>query len=438
MVFGMPQTMGGMPASAAEMKGTPLSPEQIQQRQQGVYDQTMTQVQGVQAAAQARQQGRDEAIALVADQSNRFKADQQAQLTQALATKAEAEQNVQSAMATQLDPGRVIKNMNTGSIVLGALAVVSGIVGNAMAIRRGMRTVSVTDWIEKAIADDVEQQKEDKKSRVAHWSNVFKDADMGVKAARAEMWNAAGKMAELKAQGLSQNAEAQAQMMQDSATMIANGQKEAQGLVDRENERLTIKYAPPDPQKDGSAAKLAEALKLDQALEQSGYNREQREKMMAQMGLPPPVGESTREQKSREDQEGVARKQAELTESEGKAESAFDTVAQLGSTSGLTRDPKTGKWSAPEGMNIGWKLGKRLELNAAREAAIEGLARLQTGAAISQNEESRFSKLLGNENASLEEIAINLNSLDALLKSRRKQSRVGEGTAAPSSWKSGK
>jgi hypothetical protein len=51
-------------------------------------------------------------------------------------------------------------------------------------------------------------------------------------------------------------------MLQDSATMIANGQKEAQGLVDRENERLTIKYAPPEVPKGRAPGSLGQPVPL--------------------------------------------------------------------------------------------------------------------------------------------------------------------------------
>lgn len=249
-----PSSLGGMPASAVEVKGTPMSPDQIRQRQQDIYDSTLTQVQGVQQAAQARQQGRDEAVKMVTDQSERFKADQMAQLAQATTTKAEAQKNVESAMATQLDPGRIIKNMSTGDVVLGVLALALGGLGQTLQQRGGQRNAQngAVNMLEKAINDDIEQQKDDKKSRVAHWTNVFNDAQMGEKAARAEMWNAAGKLAEFQANTKAQNADIQAQMMQDSATMLANGQKEASGLVDKENERLTIRYQRPDPAAAGA------------------------------------------------------------------------------------------------------------------------------------------------------------------------------------------
>lgn len=432
---GVPGIPGGLRPAVAEVRGTPLTPEQIQQRQQGVYDSTMTAVAGVQQAAEARQQGRQEALALVADQHNRFKADQQAQITRAAATRQEAEKNIQTALATQPDPGRVIKNMSTGQMVLGAVAMALGTIGNAMAIRRGMKTVNPAAWLEKAIEDDIQDQKQSKQSRIAHWTRIFDNAEMGERAARAELNTAVGQYMQYQAQQKVTDADIQAQAMQDAAALIGKGQQEAQALVDKENERLTIRYQPPDPGKAVDAVEtFQKKLAGRKAYEESGATPEQLAGYDAAMGIPSPGGESTRQQKTREDKEALARKDAELTESEGKAESAYQTVAQLGTTVGLTRDVNTGKWTVPEGMGLGWKLGKMTELNAAREAAIEGLARLQTGAAISSNEESRFAKILGNENASLEELVVNLNALDTLIQSRRKQSRVGA-PGAPSAWR---
>lgn len=434
---GLPPSMGGMPAAALEMRGTPMSPEQIQQRQQGIMDQTMTQVAGVQDAAAARQQGRAEALQVVADQHNRFKADQQAQLDQAARTKLEAEQNIQSAMATQLEPGRIIKNMSTGDAVLGALALALGGLGQTLLQRGGQANArnGVVDMLERAISDDLEQQKEDKKSRVAHWTKVFGDSEMGIRAARAEMYNAAGQYAQFQAQSKVTNADIQGQMMQDSAALLAKGQQEAQGLVDKENERLTIRYQRPDPKTAVDAVEtLQKKLATRKAYEEAGATPAELAGFDAAMGIPSPTGESARQQKTREDQEKLARDEQALTEGEGKAEAAYETISQLGTTTGLTRDPKSGKWSVPDNLGFGWKLGKATELRVAREAAVDGLARLQTGAAISADEEARFKKLLGNDNASLEEIAINLNAIDALIRSRRKQSRVGSG-GAPSTWK---
>jgi hypothetical protein len=435
---GLPPSMNGMPAAVAEMRGMPLSPDQMAARQQGILDQTMTQVAGVQQAAAERQRGREEALQVVAQQHERFKADQQAQLDQATRTKLEAEQNVQKAMATQLEPGRLIKNMSTGDAVLGIFALALGGLGQTLQQRGGQANArnGVVDMLERALNDDLEQQKEDKKSRVAHWTRVFGDSEMGIRAARAEMYNAAGQYAQFQAQSKVTNADIQGQMMQDSAALLAKGQQEAQGLVDKENERLTIRYQRPEPRAAVDAVEsLQKKLATRKAYEEAGATPEELAGFDAAMGIPSPTGESTRQQAIREGKEKLAREEQTLTEAEGKAEAAHQTIGQLGETVGLKRDPKTNKWFVPEGADsFGWKLGKATELNAAREAAIDGLARLQTGAAISEAEEARYSKMLGNKSATMEEIVITLNSLDALLQSRRKQSRVTSG--APSTWKS--
>lgn len=446
---GLPQRMAGMLPAMAEMRGTPLSPEQVAERQQGVYDQTMAQVAGVQNAAAERQRGREEAIGIVRANHERYQADQQQQLAAATAARAEAERNVQQAMATQLDPGRVIKNMSTGDVVLGALALALGGLGQTLQQRGGQRgaTNGALNMLEKAINDDLEQQKEDKKSRVAHWTRVFNDQEMGIKAARAEMYNAAGQYAQSQAQQKATNADIQAQMMQDSATLIAKGQAETQGLVDKENERVSIRYAPPDPKADGTDKALEQfqkQLAARKAYEDAGATPEQLAAFDKAMGIPGPGGESVREQKTREDKERVARDELALTEGEGKAEAAWQSVNQLGSVVGLKRDPKTGKYTADDVSDMlvapGLKevvpgmLGKGKPIEAARQVAIDGLARLQTGAAISKEEEERFKQILGDESATLSQIATNLNALETLIQSRRKQNRVQPG-GAPSTWK---
>lgn len=249
-----PPSVSGMPAALAEVRGMPMSPDQMQDRQRAIYESTMQQASAVQQAAQERQRGREEAVAIVKDQHDRFMAEQQQQLAVKTAAKLEAQKNVEQAMATQLDPGRVIKNMSTGDMVLGAVALALGGLGQTLQQRGGQQGAQngALLMMQKAIADDIEAQKEDKRSRVAHWTRVFNDQESGIAAARAEMFNAAGQFAQFQAQQKAGNADIQAQMMQDSAALIAAGQKETQSIMDREAERITMRYAPPDPKIAGA------------------------------------------------------------------------------------------------------------------------------------------------------------------------------------------
>jgi hypothetical protein len=443
---GLPRSFNGMPAAVAEVRGTPLSPEQIQQRQQGVYDSTMQQVAGVQQAAAERQRGREEALGIVQQQHDRFMKDQQSQLAAATAARAEAERNVQQAMATQLDPGRVIKNMSTGDVILGVIGLALGGLGQTLQQRGGQRGAQnmALGQLEKAIADDIEQQKEDKKSRVAHWTRVFNDQEMGIKAARAEMYNAAGQFAQFQAQQKATNADIQAQMLQDSQNLIAKGQAEVQGLVDKENERVSIRYQPPDPKGNGAADMLAQALKLDQALEQSGYSREQRTAMMARMGLPPPGGETAREQKTREDQEKVTRDEGKLSEPQAKAESAHQAVTNFATKAGLIRDPKTGKWIVGEGLVPPGFIESinpfdDNEISAALDAAVEGYGRQQSGGVIGKDERESFYEQLGRDTGNRAQLAARINAVEMNIESKRKQDigAVRDGTVnmPPASWK---
>jgi len=445
---GLPGSFQGMPAATAEIRGTPLSPEQLQANQQGVYDRTMSAAGAVQAATQARLEGREEALAVVQANHQSFMGDQQRQLQARTAAKLEAEQNIKTAMATQLDPGRLIKQMSTGDVILGAVALALGGLGQTLQQRGGQRgaTNGALDMMQKAIDNDIEQQKEDKKSRVAHWTRVFGDEEMGIKAARAEMYNAAGQFAQFQAQQKATNADIQAQMLQDSAALMAKGQAEVQGLVDKENERVSIRYAPPPPPPAGAGAidAFAKQLAARKAYEDAGATPEQLSAFDKAMGIPSPAGESVRSQKTREDKEAVARKDQELSESEGKAEAAWQTVIEFGKSVGLQRDPKTGALIVPDGFKgmqapglqevVPGLLGKGKPIEAARRVAMDGLVRLQTGAAISESELKFYTDVLGDEDATRAEIATNLNALEALIQSRRKQSRVGA-PGAPSSWK---
>lgn len=416
MPNGLPAAMGNMQASVAEVKGQPLTPDQIAGRQQSIYDQTAAQLAGVQQSAAARQQGRNEAFDIVSKQSEAFKADQQRQLQQATAAKLEAQQNVESAMATQLDPGRVVKNMSTGDMVLGAIALISSTLGNALAMSKGQKQVSATGWIEKAINDDLEQQKEDKRSRVAHWTNVFKDQEMGEKAARAEMYNAAGKMAEYQANTKAANADIQAQMMQDSATLIAKGQAETQGILDKETERVTVKYQTPDPKNLGGVETLQKQLAARKAYEDAGATPEQLHGFDMAMGIPSPGGESERQQKTRETNEGVARDAQKSSAEQAKAADAKGAIEAHALANGLIRDPKTNQWVEgpgwmPPALGEGL-LGGATPAHDAADAAVEAYGRFRSGGVIGPDERKDFGEQMGLNTRSRAQLASKLNAAE--------------------------
>ncbi len=178
-----------------------------------------------------------------------------------------------------------------------------------------------------------------------------------------------------------------------------------------------------------------ELLERDKKMEERGVPKEERAKMWEQNGLRAPGGESAPESTNREQREKTAREESAFSEDQGKAEAAAGTVGELGSTSSLVRDTKTGKWVVPEGASAGWKLGKMSELKASRGAAIEGLGRLQSGGVISPDEAKRFETMLGNEDSSQQEIATNLNAIEGLVNNRRKSNRRDASKAAPDSWK---
>jgi hypothetical protein len=181
---------------------------------------------------------------------------------------------------------------------------------------------------------------------------------------------------------------------------------------------------------------MKKALEADKLMEERGLPKDapERQAVRRMAGLQTPVGETAPERTNREQSERTAREEAAFSEDQAKAESAYVTIGELGTTGGLVR--KDGKWTAPADSSVGWKVGKMTELKAARSAAIEGLGRLQSGGVITEGEAARFSDMLGNEESSQQEIATYLNSLETLVNTRRKSNRRDAPKGIPGSWKS--
>jgi hypothetical protein len=252
---GIPGSLGGVPLAGAQLDGVPLTPEQIEEKQRGIMNRTHETVGALHLAGAERSKGRQEVIDYLEQERVRRTTDAAEEERRQLQIKTEAEGKVQQAMATQLDPGRVIRGMSTGDKALGFLAILAG--GMAQGIGRYLGDRNATnmalDNLNKTINDDIDMQKEDKRSRVAHWTRVFGDADSGIKAAKAEMLNAAGLTLQAKAMRIEQ-VDIQAQVAQQGQQLIAQGQAEAAAIVEKEKARLTLKYAPPEPPKGGVGA----------------------------------------------------------------------------------------------------------------------------------------------------------------------------------------
>lgn len=135
------------------------------------------------------------------------------------------------------------------------------------------------------------------------------------------------------------------------------------------------------------------------------------------------------------------------TEDQAKAEAAYQSIEAYGDAAGIKKDPRTGERVADQGLFsrdtliapgqrevINDFTGQGKPIESARRAAVEGLGRLQSGGVISKDEEENFKRLLGDEGATRAQIATNLNSLRALIQSRRSQTNQQKPMGAPSSW----
>jgi hypothetical protein len=256
----LPPSVGGLDMAEADLNGAPLTRDQLEQRQRSVMDTTHMQMAAQQQAAAARIQGRDEAMAAVTANFQDQQQNQQRQLAEAQAIKAEAANNIHQTMATQLDGGRLFKNMSGGSMLLGLFAVALSAAGQTLQQRSGNTGAQNMglQMMTKAIDDDLEDQKGNKQSRLAYWTRVYGNAEQGIAATKAEIYNASAQHLQAKAQTTVQNADIQAGAIQQAGELAALGQKEAEKLQQIEEQKLQIKYAAPKPV---SGAQMADQLK---------------------------------------------------------------------------------------------------------------------------------------------------------------------------------
>lgn len=255
-----PRSVAGLPMAQAELSGAPLTSDQLEERQRGVMDSTNMQVAAQQQAAEARIQGRNEALGAVAANYQEQKTNQQRQLAEQTQIKTEAAQNIQQTMATQLDSGRLFRGMSGGNVLLGLFAVALSAAGQTMQQRAGNANAPnmALQRINKAMDDDIEDQKGNKQSRLAYWTRVYGNAEQGIAATKAEIYSASAQYLQAKATTSVQNADIQAQAIQQSQDLMALGQKEAVKLQQIEEQKLQIKYAAPPPM---TGAQLADQLK---------------------------------------------------------------------------------------------------------------------------------------------------------------------------------
>lgn len=248
----------GMVPAQTTVRGVPLTPQQIEDEQRRVMNQTFQQMGAEQIAARARLEGRREAMTAVEQHSQAMERDQQAQamLHQTAAQKAKQKLDEEFRRPVeQVDPKRYIKNMSVGERVMGALAMLISAVGQGLASRAGIRMGNMAmEYLDQSIADDIASQKDAldrgeraSQNRVAHWTRVMNNEEQGAQLATAEAYQVAARRAEYLAKQKVENADIAAAGMQKSAEIAAKGQQLAADVEAQERDRLVTVFQPPKP-----------------------------------------------------------------------------------------------------------------------------------------------------------------------------------------------
>jgi hypothetical protein len=346
---GMPSSMAGMPASEMQVNGVPMSSDQMARRQQGIMDSTHMQMAATQQAEKARVEGRAEATQHWVNFNEQQKTNRVAEAQKAEAIAVEARTNIDRELGAEVqkvDPKRYVKNMSTAERIFGALALLGGALGQAAFATIGINSPNMAiDWLNKSIEADVQSQQDEiargerkRDTRVAHWTRVLGSAESGAAAARQEARMHVANMFQARLETGQYNAEQKAAGIEKTQAILAAGQADANALVDRENQRLTIKYETPKAPATGPD-KLLERIRAlketEQELRMSGMSDGEIDQFFRSSGLTRLGGETVPQATARQ---GVERQEDEETSKElepltlaetgwRKAQTTLDAIA---------------------------------------------------------------------------------------------------------------
>lgn len=318
---GMPSQMGGLPTAQVSVQGTPLTPDQIAQQQQAVGQRYAVQAGAHQQAEALRTEGRNEVMQMwekhYADQQTNATAETQRQ--QKIATEAQTKIDREvNAPIQKIDPRRYIKEMSTGSKVLGAIGILFGAIGQAANSMIGINSPNLAlQMLNSAIDSDIDAQKgeiargeQQASNRVAHWTKILGNAESAVNATRAESKIAAAGIMQARATSAGASKEQQAAGLEHAANLFSQGQAEIASITQRENERLQTVYKAPPPPKAGSPDALVKAIQAAkearQELKLSGVPDDQIDGILKSQGLPLLTGETVPQNQARAKAEGAA------------------------------------------------------------------------------------------------------------------------------------
>ena len=333
-----------------------------------------------------------------------------------------ARQN-QIAIAAQedpsIDPDRFIKSMSTGqSIGTVILAAINGAF-RGMTGQPGQN--GVVDILERRIDQDLMSQKEQiasgrirRGNMIAYFQQQGLSEEAAEKSAKAMAYAQSEKLvaAELARQGAGMaRAEGQALAEQIKAAREQANDELMLTLGTPRSSTTTVR-APAATGGDGDI--IMKAVQRDKVLEEQGYTREQRAAILAREGLAAPGGATAAERKG----------EGDLSEAQGKAQAAAESISAFAQAAGLVRDPTTGKWKTGEGL-VPPALLEKINpfsdntINSRFEAAVEAYGRMQSGGVIGDDERKAFREQLGEGTSTREQLAARLNAADTTLSSRQ-------------------
>jgi hypothetical protein len=312
-----PGSYNGLPLAGVQMRGAPRSAADVQAQVGRVNQRYANLVQSRMAAEQMRAEGRQEAVDYLVQETELDKqnalAEEKRHNDAATAAQARIDKDVNRPIQ-EVDPKRYVKNMSTGDKVTGAIAVLLSAIGQAANSMLRINSPNLAlemigDAIDKDIAaqkDAIDRGERQADNRVAHWRQVLGDEKLAERAARAEANTAAGKLMTLRAGQLGEDKERQAALMEYAGQMFAQGQQEIDQILQHENERMLLDFAPPKGTERGPDAllKAIQNSKLAyQELRSSGMTDEQARSAMAEAGVPVLTGETVEQAQKRTDTE---------------------------------------------------------------------------------------------------------------------------------------
>ena len=352
--------------------------------------------------------------------------------------RAEIARQNQIAIAAQedpsIDPDRFVRSMSTGQSI--GTVILAAIEGAFRGMTGQPGQSGVLNILERRIDQDIAAQKEQIASgriRRGNMIQYFREQGMNEEAAE----KSARAMALAQAEKLTQAEIARqgAGYAREEGKALAEQIKAAR---EQANDELVLTLGTPrsstttvraQPAAGGSGAEgFTKMLAARKAYEESGATPEQLAAFDRANGLGAmaPGGVSST-------QRSIA-KDAELSEAQGKSQAAADAINELGTAAGLTRDPKTGKWSG--GSNVfreGSFWDTDGEYNSRFEAAVEAYGRMQSGGVIGEEEREAFRDMLSARRANV--LANKLNAAEVTIRSRQKAERVGGNDAEKAGFK---